>query len=63
VTIFLDTSVLLAACGSATGSSRALFTLAPQGGWTLMNSFYAANEIVKNLPDFLEHERSAGRLQ
>jgi predicted nucleic acid-binding protein len=52
VTIFLDASVLLAACGSATGSSRALFTLAPRQGWTLMSSFYAANEVVKNLHVF-----------
>jgi predicted nucleic acid-binding protein len=52
VTIFLDTSVLLAACGSATGSSRALFALAPRQGWTLMSSFYAANEVVKNLHGF-----------
>jgi hypothetical protein len=52
VTIFLDTSVLLAACGSATGSSRALFTFAPWQGWTLMSSFYAANEVVKNLHVF-----------
>jgi hypothetical protein len=52
VTIFLDTSVLLAACGSATGSSRALFTLASRQGWTLMSSFYAANEVVKNLHVF-----------
>jgi len=52
VTIFLDTSVLLAACGSATGSSRALFALAPRQGWTLMSSFYAANEVEKNLHVF-----------
>jgi len=52
VTIFLDTSVLLAACGSTTGASRALFTLAPRQGWTLMSSSYAANEVVKNLHFF-----------
>jgi predicted nucleic acid-binding protein len=52
VTIFLDTSVLLAACGSANGSSRALFTLAPRQGWTLISSVYAANEVVKNLHVF-----------
>jgi predicted nucleic acid-binding protein len=52
VTIFLDTSVLLTACGSATGSSRALFTLAPRQGWTLLSSYYAASEVVKNLHVF-----------
>ncbi len=52
MTIFLDTSVLLAACGSPTGASRALFTLAPRQGWTLISSFYAANEVVKNLHVF-----------
>ena len=50
--IFLDTGVLLAACGSATGSSRALFTFAPRQGWTLMASPYALNEVVKNLHAF-----------
>lgn len=50
--IFLDTSVLLAACGSATGASRALFALAPHQGWTLTTSYYAANEAVKNLDAF-----------
>jgi hypothetical protein len=30
VKLFLDTSVLLAACGSARGASRALFHLAPK---------------------------------
>jgi hypothetical protein len=49
---FLDTSVSLAACGSATGSSRALFALAPRQGWTLMSCAYAANEVVKNLHVF-----------
>jgi predicted nucleic acid-binding protein len=52
VTIFLDTSVLLAACGSSTGSSRALFNLAPAQDWTLVSSHYAANEVVKNLDVF-----------
>lgn len=34
--LFLDTSVLLAASGSAKGAARALFRLAPQQGWRLM---------------------------
>ncbi len=38
--LFLDTSVLLAASGSAKGAARALFRLAPQQGWRLMASPY-----------------------
>jgi predicted nucleic acid-binding protein len=52
VRLFLDTSVLLAACGSARGASRALFHLAPQTGWNLLTSPYAVGEVVRNLPKF-----------
>lgn len=48
--LFLDASVLLAACGSAKGSSRAIFHLAPAAGWTLVSSPYAVNEVMRNLP-------------
>ena len=47
--LFLDTSVLLAACGSAKGSSRAIFHLATAAGWTLMSSPYALGEVMRNL--------------
>lgn len=50
--LFLDTSVLLAASGSAKGSSRALFHLSPKAGWTLVSSPYAIGEVLKNLPKF-----------
>jgi hypothetical protein len=50
VKLFLDASVLLAACGSAKGSSRAIFHVAPAAGWTLVSSPYAVNEAVRNLP-------------
>lgn len=50
--VFLDTSVLLAACGSATGASRALFDLAPHGGWALMATPYVLGEVVANLDHF-----------
>jgi len=50
--LFLDTSVLLAACGSARGSSHALFTHAPANGWTLMASPWVVTEVVRNLPKF-----------
>lgn len=47
--IFLDSSVLLAACGSATGASRALFKFAPRNGWTLLVSRYVLSEVERNL--------------
>lgn len=48
--LFLDTSVLLAAAGSANGSSRALFSYAATKGWVLICSPYALNEVLRNLP-------------
>ena len=50
--LFLDTSVLLAASGSETGASRALFPLSQTAGWRLVTSPYAVNEVLKNLPKF-----------
>jgi predicted nucleic acid-binding protein len=52
VNVFLDTSVLLAACGSATGASRALFRLAPRNGWALLATPYVLGEVVVNLDHF-----------
>lgn len=48
--LFLDTSVLLAAAGSANGSSHALFSYAATQGWVLICSPYALNEVLRNLP-------------
>ena len=48
--LFLDTSVLLAACGSAHGSSRALFDYAPAQRWELLASPWVVGETVRNLP-------------
>src|SRR6185436_1787843 len=48
--LFFDASVLLAAAGSATGSSRALFTFAVKQRWVLVSSPYALNEVLRNLP-------------
>ena len=48
--LFLDTSVLLAACGSATGSSRAVFDQAAAQGWELLASPWVLGETVRNLP-------------
>ena len=50
--LFLDTSVLLAACGSADGSSRALFQYAPGQGWELLASPWVVGEVVRNLVKF-----------
>ena len=47
--IFLDTTVVLAACGRATGASRAIFDRAPVNGWRLLTSRYVLNEVAKNI--------------
>ena len=48
--IFLDTSVMLAASGSATGASREVFRLAPFNNWDLIATPYAIEEVFRNLP-------------
>ena len=48
--LFLDTSVLLSACASATGASREIFTRAPSNGWSLITTPYVVEEVVRNLP-------------
>ncbi len=47
--LFLDASVLLAAAGSSTGASRAIFSYAPGQHWSLVSSPYAINEVLRNL--------------
>ena len=47
--LFLDTSVLLAGCGSASGSSRAILDGAPANGWELLASPWVLHETVRNL--------------
>jgi predicted nucleic acid-binding protein len=49
--LFLDTSVLLAASGSATGASREIFRRAVASGWTLLATPYVIEEVLRNLPD------------
>jgi predicted nucleic acid-binding protein len=49
VRVFLDTSVLLAASGSATGASRALIALAAKHRWTLLSCQYCRTETLRNL--------------
>ena len=53
--LFLDTSVLLAACGSTRGSSHALFSYAPTNGWSLLASPWVVGEVVRNLPKLPLH--------
>jgi predicted nucleic acid-binding protein len=48
--LFLDTSVLLAACGSARGASREVFRLASVQGWALVATPYVVEEVLHNLP-------------
>ena len=52
VRLFLDTSVLLAASGSANGASREIFRRASANGWILVVTPYAIEEVLRNLPDF-----------
>ena len=48
--LFLDSSVLLAATGSATGASRYLIENAAGRGWSLLTSPYCVVETGRNLP-------------
>jgi predicted nucleic acid-binding protein len=50
VNVFLDTSVILAACGSPAGASRVVFNAGADHGWTLLTSDYVLNEVAVNLP-------------
>jgi len=49
VKLFLDTSVLLAAAGSSTGASRAVFDLGEAQPWELVTSLYCVEETNRNL--------------
>ena len=48
--LFLDTSVLLSASGSAKGASRFILAEAVAEGWDLVSSDYCAEETQRNLP-------------
>jgi hypothetical protein len=49
VKLFLDSSVVLAACGCAKGASRAVFDRHRVEGWTLLASPYVRSEIRLNI--------------
>ncbi len=48
--LFLDSSVLLAASGSAAGAAREIFRLASANGWILVSTPYVLEEVLRNLP-------------
>ena len=50
--LFLDTSVLLAACGSLAGASREIFRRAEANDWILITIPFAIEEVLRNLSDF-----------
>ena len=47
--VFLDSSVLLAACGSAAGASRVVIDAASAQDWSLLTSSYVLAEVETNL--------------
>jgi hypothetical protein len=49
--LFLDSSVLLAASGSARGASREIFRQATSQGWSLIATPYVVEEVITNLPE------------
>jgi predicted nucleic acid-binding protein len=49
VRLFLDTSVLLAACGSEKGASHFIIGRAAAHGWELVSSDYCEEETRRNL--------------
>ena len=48
--LFLDASVLFAACGRPAGGSHAVCNLAAVQGWRLLACNYVIREVEKNLP-------------
>jgi predicted nucleic acid-binding protein len=49
VTVFLDTSTILAACWSNKGLSRLLVEYAPKADWRLVTADYCISEVEKNV--------------
>jgi len=49
VRLFLDTSLLLSASGSARGASRETFRLASLNGWHLIATPYVVEEAIRNV--------------
>jgi predicted nucleic acid-binding protein len=55
VKLFLDTSVLLAACGSIAGASREIFHRIEFNDWRLISTPYVIEEVQQNLPKLTAH--------
>jgi predicted nucleic acid-binding protein len=49
VRVFLDSSVMLSACGSGKSLSRLITEIAPERGWRLVSASYCRAETGKNL--------------
>jgi hypothetical protein len=49
VNVFVDSSVLLAACGSAAGASRTVIDTSAEQGWILLASDYVFSEVEASL--------------
>jgi predicted nucleic acid-binding protein len=49
VRIFLDSSVLLSACGSGTSLSHLITEIAPARGWQLISASYCRAETARNI--------------
>jgi hypothetical protein len=47
--VFLDASVILAACGRDSGASRRIFDIHKFEGWTLLASGYVMGEVRANI--------------
>ncbi len=60
--LFLDSSVLLAACGSAKGASRLLFDTASASGWSLLATPYVADEVLANIVKLTQLTADAGEV-
>jgi predicted nucleic acid-binding protein len=52
VKVFLDSSVILSACGSGRSLSRLITILAVEREWSLVSAAYCRAETVKNLAKF-----------
>jgi predicted nucleic acid-binding protein len=51
--VFLDSSVVLAACGRTAGASHAVFELAFTQGWKLLTCNYVLQEVDRNVREQL----------
>ena len=51
--LFLDASVVLAACGRAAGASHAIFDLAEAQDWQLLTGEYVMREVERNVRERL----------